>query len=62
LSSTTGKEPETRPELKEWKDFVEKYPGTNHDPDLENTAFYIEGGSGELVDEFVKRNLWHPER
>jgi hypothetical protein len=62
---TTSKAPtSTEPisDLKEWEAFIEKNPGSNHDPDLQNTAFYIEGGSGKLVDEFVKRNLWHPER
>jgi len=41
---------------------VSKYPGKNHDPELQNTAFYIEGGSGEMTGKFIKRNLWHPER
>ncbi|KAK8847724.1 hypothetical protein IAR55_005583 [Kwoniella newhampshirensis] len=48
--------------LSEWRKFVRENPGTNHSPELRNTAFYIEAGSGKVLDEFVKRNLWHPER
>ncbi|CAD6570667.1 MAG: hypothetical protein TREMPRED_005947 [Tremellales sp. Tagirdzhanova-0007] len=50
------------PSLAEWEAFVRDNPVKNHEPALENTALFIEGGSGQLLGEFVKRNLWHPER
>lgn len=30
-------------------------------PILHNTAFYIDE-NGELIGEYIKKNLWHPER
>ncbi|WWD19408.1 hypothetical protein CI109_103868 [Kwoniella shandongensis] len=49
-------------DVTKWREYVKANPGTNHSPQLLNTAFYIEAGSGKVLDEFVKRNLWHPER
>jgi len=59
---SVGKEGSHSAAKAEWEEFVSKYPGKNHDPELQNTAFYIEGDSGEMTGKFIKRNLWHPER
>jgi predicted amidohydrolase len=49
-------------DIASWSAFVRSNPVTNHSPKLRNVAFFIEGGTGNLVDEYAKRNLWHPER
>ena len=46
----------------EWSSYVERNPVGAHSPALSNTAFFIEGGTGKVVAQYVKRNLWHPER
>jgi predicted amidohydrolase len=46
------------------KDFI-KWGATEEAKEkaiLKNTAVYLEAGSGELVGNYEKRNLWHPER
>lgn len=45
-----------------WSEYVRDHPVTNHSPKLRNVAFFIEAGSGKVLDEYAKRNLWHPER
>jgi predicted amidohydrolase len=45
-----------------WSEYIRDNSVTNHAPRLRNVAFFIEGGSGKVVDEYAKRNLWHPER
>jgi len=52
----------TERETEEWSDFVRDHPVTNHSPKLRNVAFFIEGSTGNVIDEYAKRNLWHPER
>ncbi|WRT63098.1 uncharacterized protein IL334_000001 [Kwoniella shivajii] len=52
----------SKPDMEQWRQYVKANPGQNHSPKLHNTAFYIEAGTGKVLDEFVKRNLWHPER
>lgn len=49
----------------EWARWLESHPATvedNLEPILHNTAFFIEGGTGTVLGEYIKRNLWHPER
>ena len=60
-SPLEGSEP-SESVMGEWEEFVKKYPGKEHDPELQNTAIFIEGGTGKLIGDYVKRNLWHPER
>ncbi|WRT70818.1 uncharacterized protein IL334_007817 [Kwoniella shivajii] len=48
----------------EWAEYLEKQPSTmeeNAKPTLYNTAFFIDD-RGELIGEYIKKNLWHPER
>jgi len=61
-SSPFGKRQRDGAALQEWEAFVSRFPGKNHDPELQNTAFYLDGGTGEMTGKFIKRNLWHPER
>jgi len=47
-----------------WAKWLEAHPPAWEDgvrPILKNTAFFIDD-SGALVGEYVKQNLWHPER
>ncbi|GFZ47998.1 hypothetical protein JCM24511_05745 [Saitozyma sp. JCM 24511] len=65
--SCTGSPRPTKitPSQLEWAKFIEQnLPTTeeNSEPVLKNTAFYVEAGTGELKGDYVKRNLWHPER
>jgi predicted amidohydrolase len=48
----------------EWAKYLEAHPpaAEDNEPVLHNTAFFIEGGSGKVIGEYIKRNLWHPER
>ncbi|WOO82226.1 putative nitrilase [Vanrija pseudolonga] len=48
----------------EWAKWLEQHPATVEDnarPVLSNTAFFIDE-NGNVVGEYVKQNLWHPER
>ncbi|WWD20802.1 hypothetical protein CI109_105279 [Kwoniella shandongensis] len=48
----------------EWAKYLEANPLSAEEssqPTLRNTAFFIDQ-SGEIKGEYVKRNLWHPER
>lgn len=58
----------TSPEQKAWIDWLDRNMTDNVEnaghpqaPVLHNTAFYIDE-EGNLIGEYVKRNLWHPER
>lgn len=51
-----------QPDTTIWSAFIRDHPVTNHTPKLRNVAFFIEAGTGNVVDEYAKRNLWHPER
>lgn len=64
FSSTSQDNKITSAQL-EWAKYLQQYPATTEDnsnPVLHNTAFYIEGKTGEVVGKYIKRNLWHPER
>lgn len=48
----------------EWAKYLEQHPLSseeNSKPTLKNTAFFIDE-EGVLQGEYVKQNLWHPER
>lgn len=48
----------------EWAKYLEQNPLSseeNSKPTLKNTAFFIDE-EGVLQGEYVKQNLWHPER
>ncbi|ORY31263.1 carbon-nitrogen hydrolase [Naematelia encephala] len=48
----------------EWAKFLESHPISSEDaaaPELKNTAVFIDS-KGQLCGQYVKRNLWHPER
>ncbi|KAK8850624.1 hypothetical protein IAR55_004543 [Kwoniella newhampshirensis] len=48
----------------EWAKYLQQNPASteeNAQPTLRNTAFFVDE-TGELKGEYVKRNLWHPER
>lgn len=48
----------------EWAKWLEQHPATVEDnaaPVLHNTAFFIDD-NGTVLGEYVKANLWHPER
>ena len=42
----------------EWRELCEKETPER----MENTAFYIDGATSQVSHEYVKQNLWHPER
>ncbi|RXK41014.1 hypothetical protein M231_01645 [Tremella mesenterica] len=50
---------------KQWAKYLHHFPPTTEEtsqPSLKNTAFFIEGTTGNVLGTYVKRNLWHPER
>jgi predicted amidohydrolase len=48
----------------EWAKWLQQHPSSaeeNSEPVLHNTAFFIDE-NGDLLGEYIKENLWHPER
>ena len=63
-SSSSKAQHHQTPAQLEWAKYLESHPSTaeeNSEPILHNTAFFIDD-TGALLGEYVKRNLWHPER
>ncbi|WWC65305.1 uncharacterized protein I303_107922 [Kwoniella dejecticola CBS 10117] len=61
---TNTKQPGITPAQLEWAKYLEKHPLSTEEsaqPVLYNTAFFIDE-KGELIGEYTKKNLWHPER
>ncbi|KAK4684937.1 hypothetical protein P7C73_g5227, partial [Tremellales sp. Uapishka_1] len=50
-------------QYQEWARYLESYSEAKaeDEPELKNTAFFI-NEKGELIGEYIKKNLWHPER
>ncbi|WWC98270.1 hypothetical protein V866_005161 [Kwoniella sp. B9012] len=61
---TSHKSPSISPAQLEWGKYLEAHPLSTEEsaqPTLYNTAFFIDD-EGEVVGEYTKKNLWHPER
>ena len=56
--STSPFDGPTQTTSEEWRGLCDKVTPER----LENTAFFIDGETSQVSHEYVKQNLWHPER
>ncbi|WVQ95307.1 hypothetical protein IAU59_002402 [Kwoniella sp. CBS 9459] len=63
-SGIKGKHGTITPAQLEWAKYLQQHPVSaeeNSQPVIYNTAFFIDE-HGQVLSEYVKKNLWHPER